>query len=209
MLRDRTLAEFSDETAARTPTPGGGSVAACIAELGSALGLMSARFTEGRKGFEQHEQALAAEISQLEALRGDFADLVEEDAAAFSKVSAAYKLLRDTDEAKTARRAAIQSALIEAMDAPLRTCRAAVSGLVVLDSVSTHVNPNIASDVVVGAYALGAAFRSAWVNVLVNLSDIKDESVKERVHTEGEGLTRQAQELEARIHEVVVGAIGR
>jgi len=209
MLLDSSLHEFADDTAARTPTPGGGSVAAYVAELGVALGVMSARFTEGRKGFEPHETALASEIALLEALRGGFEELVEADAAAFETVGAAYKLPRDTDEAKAARREAIQSALMLAMDAPLRTCRAAVSGLEVLESLSGHVNPNIASDVAVGAYSLGAAFRSAWVNVLVNLAGIKDETVKERVAAEGEELSARAHRLESRISEVVLGGIKR
>jgi len=209
MLLESSLTEFADDTAARTPTPGGGSVAAYIAELGAALGVMSARYTEGRKGFEQHETALASEIALLEALRGGFEELVEADAAAFETVGAAYKLPRDTDEAKAARREAIQSALMLAMDAPLRTCRATVSGLEVLEGLSAHVNPNIASDVAVGAYALGAAFRSAWVNVLVNLAGIKDEAAKQRVAAEGEQLAERARRLEDRISEVVLGGIKR
>ena len=209
MLLESSLTEFADDTAARTPTPGGGSVAAYIAELGAALGVMSARYTEGRKGFEQHEAALASEIALLEALRGGFEELVEADAKAFETVGAAYKLPRDTDEAKAARREAIQAALMLAMDAPLRTCRATVSGLEVLDGLSEHVNPNISSDVAVGAYALGAAFRSAWVNVVVNLAGIKDESVKERVSAEGEDLSARAHRLESRIGEVVLNGIRR
>lgn len=208
MLLDTTLADFAAETAARTPTPGGGSVAAYIADLGAALGVMSARFTQGRKGFEQHEVALASEVALLEALRGGFEELVEADAEAFTRVSAAYKLPRDTDEAKATRREAVQAALIVAMDTPLRTCRAAVSVLEVLEGLSAHVNPNIASDVAVGAYAIGAAYRSAWVNVLINLAGIKDESLKERVAAEGEELSARAHKLESRISEVVLGGIG-
>jgi len=52
MLIDRTLADFAAETAARSPTPGGGSVSAYLGVLGAALGAMAARYSEGRKGLE-------------------------------------------------------------------------------------------------------------------------------------------------------------
>jgi glutamate formiminotransferase/formiminotetrahydrofolate cyclodeaminase len=207
MLLDQTLAVFADETAARTPTPGGGSVAAYVAVLGAALGTMAARFTEGHKAAAEHAKAVAAEIALLEALRGGFAELVDEDARAYEKVTAAYALPRGTDEQKAARRTAIQSALVEAMETPLKTCRAAVSGLGVLEGLAGHVNPNLASDVAVGAYALGAAYRSAWINVLINLKGIKDDAVRVKVTAEGAELSAKAEALERTIGTSIVASL--
>ena len=199
MLIDLSLAQFADQTAARSPTPGGGSVAAYLGELGAALGAMAARFTQGRKGFEAHEAALASEIARLDALRERLQQLVDADAASYDKVTAAYGLPKGSEPEKSARKAAIEVALTAAMQAPLETCRLAVDALSVLDGLAGHVNTNLASDVAVGAYALGAGFRGAWVNVLINLAGLKDEVLRARVLSDGEDLGARARELEDRV----------
>jgi formiminotetrahydrofolate cyclodeaminase len=204
MLTDMTLAAFSDQAAAKEPTPGGGSVAAYIGSLGAALGCMAARYTEGRKGFEGHTEALGQEIDQLEALRGRLSDLVDADAAAYTTVTGAYKLPKGGPEQKAARKEAIQQALGVALQPPLETCRAAVAGLEVLDSLRRHANPNLISDVAVGAYALGATYRCAWINVLINLSGLTDEGRRTAITAEGDGLGARAAVLEASIGQQVV-----
>lgn len=207
MLVDSTLAAFSKDLAARTPTPGGGSAAACIGSLGAALGLMAARFTTGKPAFQSHEAALAREIESLEALRVRLLALVDEDAAAFAGFGAAQSLPRATPEEKAARKAAVQGALTAALDVPLRIGRTAVDGLSCLGTLVEHCTPHLASDVAVGAYALGAAWRAAWVNVLVNLAALDDGDLVARVRAEGEVLGRRARSLEDRIGATVVAAL--
>ncbi len=199
MLTQLSLAEFADRTAAKEPTPGGGSVAAYVGTVGAALGAMAARFTEGKKGFEEHRSALAREIDALDTLRGRLTELVEADAAAYSTVTGAYKLPKGTPEEKEARKAAIQEALDVALKPPLAICRTAVEGLEVLSGLAPHTNPNLISDVAVAAFALGAACRSAWINVLINLSGLKDAERKGALAAEGAGLLARADALEAEV----------
>lgn len=194
-----SLADFADRTAAKEPTPGGGSVAAYIGTVGAALGVMAARFTEGRKGFEEHSGALAREIDALETLRGRLTELVEADAAAYSTVTGAYKLPKSTPEEKEARKVAIQVGLGAALEPPLQTCRAAVEGLEVLSSLAQHSNPNLISDVAVAAFALGATFRSAWINVLINVSGLKDAEKKAAIVAEGAELEARSRALEVEV----------
>jgi len=203
-LLDLSLAAFARQTAARTPTPGGGSVAAYMGNLGAALGAMAARFTAGRKGFEAHEAALAAEVARLDELATRLALLVDEDSRSYDKVTTAYALPRDTDEQKSARRDAIQAALRTALGAPLATCRDAVATLATLDTLANHVNPNLASDVAVGAYAAGAAYRGAWINVLINLGGIKDDAFRATILAEGEVLARSAEQFEQRVSATIL-----
>ena len=207
MFTEMTLAEFADRTAAKQPTPGGGSVAAYVGSVGAALGVMAARFTEGRKGFEQHAEALCREIDQLETLRGRLLELVEADAVAYSTVTGAYKLPKGTPEEKSARRDAIQTALATALDPPLRSCRAAVEGLEVLDGLRAHTNPNLISDVAVAAYALGATYRSAWINVLINVSGLKDAERKAAIVAEGAELAARCAQLETAIGGAIVDSL--
>ncbi len=199
MLVDQSLQQFMDEAAARAPTPGGGAIAACCGAAGAAMGAMAARYTEGKKGFEEHEATLTEEIGKLDGVRVEMLALVDDDARAYETVSVAYGLPRGDEEEKDVRRAAIQEALGVALGPPLRACRAAVAGLEVLESLRHHVNPSLASDVAVAAYALGAAARAGWVNVLVNLSGLKDSSQAEGVREEGVKLLKRAAELESAV----------
>ena len=54
------------------------------------------------------------------ALKARFLELIDEDSNAFNKIMAAFKLPKDTDEAKKARSAAIQEATKGAAWYPLR-----------------------------------------------------------------------------------------
>ena len=207
MLLDLTLADFAAQTAAKEPTPGGGAVAAYVGTLGAALGTMAARYSQGRKGLEEHEEALAREIDALEGLRGTLTELVDADAKAYKLVTSAYKLPKGTDEEKAARRDAIQDALRKALQPPLETCRAAVAGLEVVASLREHSNPNLISDVAVAAYALGATYRSAWINVLINVGGVKDAPFKAEVMGEGERLEARCRELETATGEAIVASL--
>lgn len=207
-MTSSTLTEFCEQAAARTPTPGGGSIAACLGSLGAAMGQMAAKFTTGRKGFEEHQDALRSEIMELEVLRRQGLELVDADAVGFTAVTSAYKLPRGTDSEKQERRTAIQAALLTAMEAPLETCRLAVQGLEILDRLRLHTNPNLISDVAVGCYAFAAAFRSGWINVLINLAALDDEALVEQVRSEGSDLAARCDLLEAQISSAVLSAVG-
>lgn len=207
MLTQCTLTEFCEQAAAKTPMPGGGSIAACLGALGAAMGQMAAKFTTGRKGFEEHQEALRSEIMELEVLRRQGLELVEADARGFEAVTSAYQLPKGTDAEKEQRKAAVQAALATAMEAPLATCRLAVEGLEILDRLRLHTNPNLISDVAVGGYALGAAFRSGWINVLINLASLQDAQLVEHVRDQGADLSARCDLLEAQISSAVQGVL--
>jgi formiminotetrahydrofolate cyclodeaminase len=102
---------------------------------------------------------------------------MEEDIAAYSIVTAAYRMPRETPEEKEERSAKIQEALIEAMQAPLEVCRQCLYLMQANRSLIEVANPNLASDVGVAAVFTRAAFQGAKLNVLVNLANIKDKEL--------------------------------
>ncbi len=207
MLIDQSLAEFAAATSERTSTPGGGAVAAYLATLGAALGAMAARFTSGREEFAEAEPRLAAAIADLDGLRVALLELVDADAEAFGGVTDAYALPHATPDDKAARRAAIQVALGGAMEVPLQTCRTAVGGLDVLATLCNTVHKHLASDVAVGALALAAGYRAAWINVVINLSSMKDAERIAAVRAEGEEMERHVAEREQSILAAVMDVI--
>ncbi len=203
----RSLEEFTAACAARTPTPGGGAASALFAAIGAALGEMAARFTIGKKGFEAHEPALAAARDALESARAALLPLVDEDCAAYELVTAAFKLPKETDDEKAARREAIQSGMRTAMDAPLRGMRDCARAIDAIAGVAAHVNPNLVSDAGVGALALFAAIEGLAMNVRINAASLKDEGAAAAAVEEARTLRRAAAEARDRVLAAVDGAL--
>jgi formiminotetrahydrofolate cyclodeaminase len=114
-------------------------------------------------------------LAQTEALRARLIDLVEEDIAAYYKLSSAYKMPRDTDEEKVTRSAAIQAALHDATQPPMAIAEACVEVLRLSKPMAEIGNVNAVSDAGVAALLAEAALRSAALNILINLGAIKDE----------------------------------
>jgi formiminotetrahydrofolate cyclodeaminase len=190
--------EFLNELASSKPTPGGGSAAALNGALGVALMTMVAKLTVGKKGYEEFDEELAGVRDRLVLMRGKFIDLVDEDAAAFKSVMAAFKLPKMTEADKQARAEAVSEALKGAAEAPLRTMHLALDGLRLARPVVEHGNKSSISDAGVGTMNLNACFHGARLNVLINLPSIKDESfVKakqaelERLQGEFDGLVKE------------------
>lgn len=173
-----TVRAFVDACAAKTPTPGGGAASALFAALGAALGSMAARFTAGKKGFEAHAATMEQAAARFDELRAQLLPIVDEDCRAYDVVTAAYALQKDTDDAKAARTAAIQSGLVLAMNVPLRGARLCCEGVTRIAELAPNLNKNLISDAGVCALGLGAAFEGFAMNVRINAAGLKDESVK-------------------------------
>lgn len=208
MLAALPFTAFCEATATDEPTPGGGAVAAAVGALGSAVGAMAVRYAAGRGEDEAVEAKVAAEIEALDELRRRLLALIEDDAEAYGGVRAAYALPRDDADAKAARRQAIQDALAEAAEPPLRIARACLEGLRLLDAHRAHANPHLLSDVGVAAYALGAAQRAAWLNVLVNLKALKRAELVDALSAEGRELLDGGAQLERRVSDFVLASLG-
>src|SRR5919109_3474852 len=110
-----------DELAGGSPTPGGGSAAALAGALGAALVAMVARLTIGRKAYAAVDARAREILAEAETLRGELRRLVDEDAAAYGKVSQAYKIPKDSPT----RTAWIDDALMAAARVPAEVARRA------------------------------------------------------------------------------------
>jgi glutamate formiminotransferase/formiminotetrahydrofolate cyclodeaminase len=174
-LRDLSLSEFSDKLAERSPTPGGGSVAAHLAEMGAALGCMAFRFTSGPK-FAAVEAGLAGRVEELEQIRGRALQLIDEDSRAYEQVMAGYRLPKTTEVEKSARSAAIQAAMLTAISVPAETLELARRALELIAAGAPEINPNVASDCASGGWCLQGAAEAAFLNVKINAASLSDKS---------------------------------
>lgn len=175
-LTDLTVTAFADLLASDAPAPGGGSAAALFGANGAALGVMTTNLTVGKKKYPELWENAAAARDRGMPLVHAFLDALEADTLAFNRLMDAMHLPKDTDEQKAARRAAMQEATKDAVRTPYGTLELCVETVALLESLVGKVNPNCASDLGVGAAAVEAAARGAWLNVNINLQSIKDDA---------------------------------
>lgn len=174
LLRDQTLRQFTEALGSSAPTPGGGGASALAGALAAALAEMVAQLTVGRAKFQAAEAAAKQVLNRAQEIRAELLALVDADARAYATVKAAYSQPRKTPEQRAAREAALQQALIEAMQPPLRMMDLAVEVVVLAGEIATVGNPTVASDAGCAAVLGDAAARAAALNVMANLVPLKD-----------------------------------
>jgi glutamate formiminotransferase/formiminotetrahydrofolate cyclodeaminase len=165
-----TLDGWLEDLAGSAPVPGGGSAAALAGALAGALVAMVARLTLGRKAYAGVEPRVREILSEADSLRAKLRQLVDDDAAAYAKVSEAYKLPKDDpDRGRT-----IDAALIGAAQTPLAMTRGAVRLIALAKEIGEIGNKNARSDAAVAAALGHAALVGAVENVRVNVAALSD-----------------------------------
>lgn len=200
-----TIADYVADASSNKPAPGGGSISAMVAVLGTTMGSMAGNFTVGKKKFADVETEVSGMLDRLEQLRTELLSLVDEDVTAYSGIGKAYGMPRKTDEEKAARRAEIQKALVVAMDVPFRIMEACSEVMKLLAWLVDVANPNLISDVGVSAIVTDAGLRAAKLNVEINLAGLKDD---EMVGRTDERISELADESAA-VHDEVLLKVQR
>jgi glutamate formiminotransferase / formiminotetrahydrofolate cyclodeaminase len=180
-LADLTITGFADETASESPAPGGGSISAYMGSLGAALGTMVANLSSHKRGWDNRWEEFSnwAEkgmIYQKELLR-----LVDEDTDAFNKIMDAFGLPKKTEEEKLARKQAIENATKNAILVPFKAMETAYNAMDVIKAMAETGNPNSVTDAGVGALALRACVRGAFLNVKINAAGLEDKAFVEDI----------------------------
>lgn len=176
---DDSVKSYLEAAASRTPAPGGGSVSALTGALGVAMVSMVANFTVGKKNYDDVQEEVKNILSESEKLRVRLAELVDEDIKAYSTVSSAYSLPRETDSEKRIRSERITGAVREAVSVPLAIAWCCFGALELCQRLVDIGNRNLISDVGVAVALSEAALRGANLNVEVNLVSQKDSSFVE------------------------------
>ncbi len=176
--------DFLLELSSASPTPGGGAVAAMSAAQGFALLSMVAALTLKSKKYQEHWDVVRPIHAEAKSGLQNAMELIEKDSQAFDKVMDAFKMPKETDEEKAARREAIQNALKEAALVPLEVMRLVSKGIDYALVLAEHGNKNAISDVGSAAYQFHAALFGAELNVLINLASVKDVEFNEKLQKE-------------------------
>lgn len=180
-----SLDGWIEELAGGAPVPGGGSAAALAGALAAALVAMVARLTIGRKAYASVEQRAQEIVAAADRLRGDLRRLVDDDAAAYTKVSEAYKLPKGGGDA--GRSAAIDRALIGAAAVPLTVAELTAGVRKLAQEIGQIGNKSARSDATVAEGLARAAIAGALENVRVNVAGLSNPAL-------GADLLKQAED---------------
>ncbi len=196
MLAELTIKDFLARTAGNDPVPGGGSISALNGALAAALAQMVAGLTIGRKKYADREEEMKALATHFEQVLGELVADIDNDADAYNRVFAAFKMPKESDEEKALRTATIQQETKHAAEVPMGVARKVCASLGQLVTVAERGNQNAVTDACVAAMCARTAVLGALMNVRINLTSITDEAYVARMEAEAKELERQVLETE-------------
>lgn len=202
-LANLSVKQFSNETASESPAPGGGSVAAYMGALGTALGMMVANLSAHKKGWDDRWEEFAHWAEKGKTLHDRLIRLVDEDTRAFNAIMDAFQMPKGNDTEKQQRQDVLQAAVRHAMEVPLDVMRLSARSMHLLKKMAETGNPNSVSDAGVGALAARAAVLGAALNVRINAASCSDKRYVEDVMRETSQLEQNATALENDILAIV------
>ena len=193
------LKRFSEETAAESPAPGGGSVAAYVGALGVSLGTMVANLSAHKRGWDDRWEEYSKWAVIGENLRNDLLFLVDEDTRAYDRIIACYSMPKGSEEEKAARKAAINDATKGAIMTPLRTMQVCVESMALMKAMAEKGLEASVSDAGVGALCARTGAIGGYLNVRINCAGLDDEAFKADVIKQADQLKGKAEALEAEV----------
>lgn len=203
LLRDISLKDFANETASELPAPGGGSISAYVGALGAALAGMVANLSAHKRGWDERWEEFSIWAEKAKSYQNQLVQLVDDDTKAFNQIMSALSMPKSTDNEKTIRSAAIQTATLNAILTPLKVMETAFESMTVVEEMATHGNPNSVSDAGVGALCARTAVHGAYLNVLINIGGLTDKLRANELKHRAEELLFQAETREQRILKIV------
>ncbi len=199
--------DFIDELASKAPTPGGGGASAYCGALASALASMVGNLTVGKKKYADVEDEMQRSLERLASLRMRLVELIDEDAAAFAPLAAAYGMPVDTPEGQAAKQAAMQTALVGACEVPLQIMDACAQVVEICATMAHHGSRLAVSDAGVAVVFADAALRGASFNVFINTKCMADTMAAQRYEEHADDLMARCGQQAAEISAYVMGEI--
>ncbi len=206
-IADMKVTELINEVGAGTPAPGGGAVAGLAGGVGVALTMMVNGLTLDKKGFETDRERLLDAIAKGNELKERFIDVMNRDSEVFDVLIESLALPKDDDEHKAIRRGAVQASFRNCTLVPLTMMEICSEAIDLCAGLVGTTNPNVVSDLGIAALTLKTAMESAWLNVLINLSSLKDKAFRDECCQKGEALLAHAVPIAQESYEKVIKVI--
>jgi formiminotetrahydrofolate cyclodeaminase len=179
---DRTIDEFLDGVASRNVTPAGGTAAALVGAIGTALCEMVCLHTIGKDGYADVEAEMIDRLDDLGTQREFLLELADRDADVVDEL-----LATSPDEPD---RVVAQK---RATGVPLATAEACLPVLEHATVLAEKGNRNAVPDAGTGSFLVYGALRASVFTVRCNLDRISDPSFVEEMETRAAELERSAE----------------
>ncbi len=199
MYADLTIKDFLAETAANTPVPGGGSIAALNGALAASLAEMVANLTIGKKKYAEFEGQMKTIAVEAAAIRERFTAFIDDDSKAYERVFAAYKLPKETEEQIAARTFEIQESMKQAARVPMRVAEEMEAVMESIIYIAHKGNQNAVTDACVAMMAARTCVLGALLNVRINLSSIDDQAFVTRMKEKATHIESEAIRIESKL----------
>ena len=190
--------EFVTVLASNAPVPGGGGASALVGAIGTALGNMVGSLTVGKKKYADVEEEMVALKAKCDAIQADLLALIARDAEVFEPMSAVYKMPKDTEAEREEKDRAMEACLRDAASVPLSLMELCCRGIDIAGEAAEKGSRLLISDAGCSAASLDAALSSAYLNVLINTSSMKDrayaaelEEKAKKIYLEADGKARK------------------
>lgn len=206
-LIDLKMNEYLDILLSDAPAPGGGSVSALAGAQAAALMGMVCDLTIGKAKYADYQDTCTEAKGKAGELYRKFAEAIDKDTEAYNLVAAAFKMPKETDEEKAARKQAIADGTLEATKVPFGVMEMAAAGLEIAQSMVGRSNPNAASDLGVAVLNLMTCMKGAWLNVKINLPGVKDEELAAKFAADGAAMLVKGEETAKKLYAEIEGSL--
>jgi glutamate formiminotransferase/formiminotetrahydrofolate cyclodeaminase len=142
---------------------------------------MVANLSAHKPGWDERWEEFSDWAEKGQAYKNKLLALVDEDTNAFNKIIEGFRMPKDTEEEKTARAKAIESATIYATEVPLLVMETACDSMEVMMAMAKGGLQNSLSDAGVGVLCARTAVYGAYFNVRINAKDIKNRDVAKKL----------------------------
>lgn len=156
-------------------TVGGGSASALAgAKACGLIGMVCKLSTKKDFGIDADKQLEYAK--ELEEIRDKLLNGVVEDANAYGVIRDAYKLPKETEEEKEARKKAIADAGVVGATSPMNNAKLCKRVYEIGNELNGNTNPNCQSDLEIGIELAKIGTNGCILNIEANLPLVKDEA---------------------------------
>jgi glutamate formiminotransferase/formiminotetrahydrofolate cyclodeaminase len=157
---------------------------------------MVANLSAHKAGWDDRWEFFSEWAVKGQAYKEKLLFLVDEDTNAFNKIIDGFRMPKDSDEEKEARKQAIEEATIYATEIPFQVMETSFNSMEVMQAMIKDGLQNSLSDGGVGVLCAKAAVLGAYFNVKINAKDIKDRVFAEDILTKAENIYQQTLKIE-------------
>lgn len=174
-MMDLSIREFIEKLSSKSPTPGGGAVAALNALFGVSLLMMVTNITIANKNYEEVREEAQGILKDLSEIQEELFQGPKKDAQSFDQVIRAFKLKKDTEAEKIYRSEKIQEGYKIAAKAPYDFALEVEKLFSYCDRIEEIGVKSALSDVKLARKELISAIEGSIENIEINLKSIKDQ----------------------------------